>query len=156
MPFHGVFHEAYPPAFNGPAKNAARCRWHNRVIVLPESRIHLLEIVAVDFTNGKAERFPFSAQGFQVEHVTGPPESLKTVGIDDHGEVSQPVMGREQRRLPNRAFIAFAVRKKARNANVVAVHMLMGIRHSRGDGKSVAERTGSSRDCRMRSRGRMA
>ena len=91
-------------------------------------------------------------------HVLDAAEALDLVVVDDRDEVVEPVVGREERGLPGRAFVALAVAEQAEDA-VVACRRAGRERHARrrAAGRGRASRSRPRRPaCPCASRGRRA
>src|SRR4051794_15381347 len=92
---------------------------HTRLAVggrLLERGADRLVVVAVDLARVPAERTPPQAERLEVEHVVRVAERLLAVDVDDRGQIAEPAMTGEHRRLPRRAFVALGVAQEAVDA----------------------------------------
>ena len=143
MPQHRVLHEA--DAF---ACHRVRDDAGGTILLDRQDRqrcLDLLEIVSVDLDDVPSERAPFIGERLELHHVRDCVETLNFVVVDQDDEIVELVLRREERRLPDRTFIAFAVAEHHEHAMRFAVE-LRGERHAGGDRKSVPEGTGRQLD----------
>src|ERR1044072_6820807 len=112
-----------------------------------ERRLDRAEVVPVDFAPPPAQAAPLVGQRLEVDHLFDAAEALDLVVVDDHREVVEPVLRREQGGLPGRALVALAVGDHRPEALPAAVAP-GGARHASGESAAVAERAGGNLDSR--------
>jgi hypothetical protein len=105
----------------------------------------VLDVVAVDLAHLQAEGPPFVGEWLERHDLLGRAVLLDAVPVDDRHQVVELVVGRGHRRLPDRAFLAFAVAHHHERAVGGAV-VPAGQGHSVADRQAVPEGAGGELD----------
>src|SRR5215813_13586061 len=105
MPFHLVFHEAHAFALDCPRDQAFR-----PVTFESGKRSgQIIEVMAVRLRASEPEGLELPLEWLQVHDFLRVSESLQPIGIDNHSQVSKPMMPGKKSRFPDGPFVAFSV-----------------------------------------------
>src|SRR6185312_4209163 len=137
MPQHRILHERHTFPF-GRMSNDTQGR-PIRVRLCRECLAQRRMIMAIHLSHVPAKAAPLLAKRLQPQGTLGARETLYLVVVNDHSQPAEPMVPREEDRLPVRAFIALAVAHKHEDA-MRASRQPRRICHPATNTKAVTER----------------